>query len=1138
MKTIITSFILFLCSINLCLSQATSSALSDGTIYKIAIQKRGVYKLTYQQLSEAGLEMGNLNINTLQLFGNGGGMLPELVDAPRIDDLVEIPFQVVGNADGSFDVNDLILFYAESADRFYYDEENELFKVQKNAFDTQNYYFLKVGGITRKTIESAENLNNTEHTTASFDDCIHFEEDKVNLLDAFITAQGSGKRWYGDQFKNINTYKYDFTFKNLITTQPVKVNAALAGRSRTSQRFSIDVGNTKLESDLVREAASSFSRPSETTYANRASLNGDFFASNDDIKLSVTYNGDEGWLDYITLNARRALSITSQPFFFRDAQTLNYNSTTFKLEAVTNDIKIWDISNPLEPHVQPYNLNGTQAIFGTNTTTLREFVAFSPNQALTPIAIEAIENQDLHGITNVNMLIIYPNDFEEQAQRLADHREDYSGLNVELVKIDQVFNEFSSGKQDPTAIRDFTKLLFERDTTFKYLLLFGDGSFDYRDIGERGGNFIPVFETDHSENPITAFPSDDYFALLEAGEGANLRGDLDIAVGRLPVKTIQEAKQVVDKIIRYDLSPAALGSWRNKLVFLADDEDNNLHLNDADRIASIVKDNSNIFNQEKIYFDAYPQVSTAGGEAFPLATEAISQSVFQGALALNYLGHGGAQGWAQERVLDKNRGDIRGWTNRDRLPVFITATCSFAGYDDPNQVTGGEEVLLNPSGGGIALFTTVRAVYASSNATLVRSVFDTMLNKVNGQRPTLGEIMRTAKNSSSVGRTANSRKFTLLGDPAQPLALPYYDVVTTKVNGQSTVEVTDTLRALQEVEIEGEIRNAADELVANFNGELTPTVFDKKLIYSTLSQDAGSPAKNFTAQNNIIFKGKTSITNGRFKFSFVLPKDINYNYGNGKISYYGKDESQMIDASGYYDEIIIGGAETSILEDNKGPDIQIYLDNETFQFGDAVGANPTLLIKLSDDSGINVAGNSIGHDLEAMLDDDSQQTYLLNEYYESALDDYKQGEVRFPLSKLSVGRHTIKVKAWDVANNSSQALTEFVVLAADQTHITDVLAFPNPFSDATCFMFQHNLANETLTAQIEVFSIDGKLVKTIQESIFSLSGIVNQNNCIQWNGKTDTNRLLEKGLYIYRIKLTTSNGETVSSPYEKLVVIR
>lgn len=1136
MRKIVFSLILLLSCINFSFSQTNQSILSDGAIYKIKVEKRGVYKLTYQQLSEAGLDLSN--INTLQLFGNGGGMLPELVDAERVDDLAEIPFELVGGDDGSFDANDFILFYAESADQVFYDENSASFKVQRNAFDTYNYYFLKVGESESKAIEVTPNLNITEYTTSSFDDYLHFEEDRVNLLDAFISAQGSGKRWYGDQFKNIDTYNYDFTFPNLVTSEPVTINAVLAGRSRTSKRFTVEVAGTQLQSDLVRETNSSFSRPAETTYANRASLEGAFEATSDDIELSITYTGDEGWLDFITLNARRDLKVNTLPFFFRDTRTTNHASSTFQLEEVANDLIIWDVTNPLHPKVQSFDLNGTRASFGANTTELKEYIAFTTDRAYEPVAIETIENQNLHGIESVELVIVYPNEFEEQAQRLADHREDYSGLRVELVEINEIFNEFSSGKQDPTAIRDFAHLIYNRDTTFKYLLLFGDGSFDYRNIGERSGNFITVYETDHSENPITAFPSDDYFALLEAGEGANLRGDLDIAVGRLPVKTQQEARQVVDKIIRYDLSPTALGSWRNELVFLADDEDNNLHINDTDRIARIVEDNNTLFNQEKIYFDAYPQVSTAGGEGFPLATEAINQSVFQGALAVNYLGHGGSQGWAQERVIDKNRGDIRGWANNDRLPVFITATCSFAGYDDPNQVTGGEEVLLNPSGGGIALFTTVRAVFASSNATLVRSVFDTMLNKVNGQRPTLGEIMRTSKNSSSVGRTANSRKFTLLGDPSQQLALPLFDVVTTTVNGQSVTTNIDTLKALQEVVIEGEIRNTEGELVTNFNGELIPTIFDKEVMYTTLAQDSGSPPKNFTAQNNTIFKGKTSVSNGRFQFSFVVPKDINFNYGNGKISYYAKDESQMVDASGYFDEIIIGGADESIVPDREGPEIEVYLDNENFQFGDEVSANPTLLVKLSDESGINVVGNSIGHDLEAILDDNTQQAYLLNEYYESELNDYTSGTVLFPLNNLSAGRHTIKVKAWDVANNSSEAFTEFVVLAADQTNISDMLAFPNPFSEGTCFAFQHDLSNQTLTAQIEVYSIDGRLVKTIRESIFSADGIVDKNNCIQWNGQTDANRLLEKGLYIYKVILTTSDGTSVESAYEKLVVVR
>lgn len=1117
---------------------STRSVLADGQLFKITVEKRGIHRISVEQLSKLGVNIGALNPNTVQLFGSQTGMLPEAAGENTFDDLQEIPFLWIGAVNGRLNSSDYLVFFAEGADKFYYNPIEKQFAVERNAFDTHNYYFLKISTTNKATLAEQPNINAKEYSTETFDDCIHYEEDKVNLLDAFIATQGSGKRWYGDQFRNVNTYKYDFTFPNLVATAPVQVKATIAARSKTSRRFSIETNGTKLESNLITETSRSFTDPAESTFANIGSLLGTFNTDKDKIELSISYNGDEGWVDYITLNARRKLIMNEEQLIFRDLNSLNFSAATYKLENTKNDIQVWDITNPLNPQKQLFTQAGNTITFGTSSQQLKEFVAFYPSKAISPIHIQLIDNQNLNGIQAIDMVILYHPNFTAPAQRLADHREDYSNLKVQLVAIDEVFNEFSSGRQDPSAIRDFARMLHRRDSSFKYLLLFGDGSFDYRNIGKRGGNFITVYQTDRSENPITAFPSDDYYGLLDDGEGRNLQGDLDIAVGRLPVKNLQEARLVVDKIINYDLSANVLGEWRNRLVFVADDGDNNLHLRDADRVASTVANNYAQFNQEKIYFDAFPRTSTAGGAGFPLATEALNQAIFQGALAVNYLGHGGAQGWAQERVLDKNRGDIRNWTNFNRLPVFITATCSFAGYDDPNQVTGGEEVILNPNGGGIALFTTVRAVYASSNAALVRSVFDVMLEKIDGKRPTLGQIMQRAKNSSSVGRSENSRKFTLLGDPAQPLALPIYNVATTRINGKDATVTIDTLRALQIVEIEGEIQDENGKRIESFNGGLTPTVFDKPFIYTTLGQDTRSQPLDFSLQKNTIFKGKVSVQQGRFKFQFVVPKDINFQFGQGKISYYAHDERAMLDASGYYDKVIIGGAGDNLLADTKGPEIKLFMDNENFKSGDQTSANPLLIVKLYDESGINVVGNSIGHDLEAILDEDTQNTFLLNEFYKSELDNYQRGEVRFPLSNLSPGKHSIRVSAWDVANNFSEAYTEFVVIDQTQAKISNVMAFPNPLSEGTCFAFQHNLNNQALEVQITIHTIDGKLIKTIQERILAQGNVVGINNCIAWDGITDSGKNLEKGIYIYTINAETSKGELLSSSSGKLVVIR
>jgi len=1125
-----------------------TSALSDGEIYKIAVTENGIYKLDANFLAdELGIDLSGVDPRTIKIYGNGGGMLPELAGAERIDDLEENTIQVVGEDDGNFDAEDYVLFYGQGSSEWKYDPESGTFAAQKNIYTNENYYFLKISPGNGKRIATQNSLASGDYTTTTFDDFQHFEEDKVNLLDQFTQGQGSGKRWYGDQFRNIQEYTYGFTFPNIVVGDPVHIQARMASRDRQAQTFSILTENGQsFQSETMSLSSISFSEPSVYRYADVGSLEAEFEAPGDALNFTVRYTGDDGWFDFLTVNARRELRLVEgEQLDFRDHFSTAYGSTTYQLNAVSANTAVWEITDPLQAKLQEVRRNGTSLDFSASSSELREFIAFDANQAPAPTPVGRIENQNLHGLDGLEMAIIFHKDFTEQAARLLEHRRSHSNLAVDTVRIDLLYNEFSSGKQDPVAVRDFAKMLYDRTPDFQFLLLFGDASFDYRNIkGGENSNFVPVYETDNSESPLDAFPADDFFALLDDDEGVNLRGALDIAVGRIPVKTNQEARQVVDKIINYETNPTTLGDWRNRLAFVADDEDGNLHITDTDRdIAKLAKNQYPNFNQEKIYLDAFPQVSTAGGEAFPLATEAIDKNIFKGVLALNYLGHGGSKGWAQERVLDKDRGDIRNWDNFDKLPVFITATCSFTGFDDRNQVTAGEEVLLTPDGGGIALYSTVRGVFANSNAALVEAVFDTMFTKINGELPTLGQIMQFGKNSTSIGNGTNSRKFMLFGDPALQLALPRYNVQTTRINSQDLqASKSDTLRALQKVTIEGEVRDDNGQLLTNFNGEVFPTIFDKEVNYTTLAQDPRSDTFNFVLQKNIIFKGRASVRNGQFKFTFVVPKDINFTFGKGRISYYAADKTSMVDAAGSYEEIIIGGTDPDAQADDQGPQVDVFMNTEDFVFGSITNENPTLLVKLADDNGINVAGNSIGHDLEGILNENTKETIILNDFYEAELDDYTRGEVRYPLNELEDGRYQIRVRAWDVANNVSEGYTEFVVASTDEVALKHVLNYPNPFVNSTCFQFEHNLADQELEVLINIYTISGRLVKTLEKRIFADGFIVANNNCIEWDGTDDFGDQLARGVYLYRVNVRAVNtGDidlTGESNFEKLVILK
>ena len=1128
-----------------------TSVLSDGDIYKFSVSETGVYKLGYGFLkNEMGINVDNIDPRTIKLFGNGGGVLPELVDAERADDLIENAIRVVGEEDGKFNENDYILFYGEGPTVWDYDTEKKVFDMPINYYDTKNYYFIKISSGNGLRIASQPAVNGSTYTSNSFNDFIRYEKDIFNVMHDWSFGQGSGRQFYGDYFKVKvdKDYSGEFQVENLVTNAPAYLKAVFAGRVEDSGRtFSITANGTKYNSG-------SFGRTeggSVDTYATTQVIETEFVPGGPfDIKLEFNKGSssfNEGWLDYLQINFRRQLKMVANQLIFRDIETLGKAVSTFKLGGASSNTEVWDITDPLFPKRQEVTLSGDELSFSVSTNMLREFIAFNSNGnflSAQAISKEKISNQNIHGIDDVAMVILYPEAFGEEAERLAQHRRDFSNLDVATIDIGQLFNEFSSGRKDAGAIRDLAVMLFERQPDkFRYLLLFGDGSFDPRNIYNLGGDYITVFETANSLVPISAYPSDDFYALLSEGEGADIdKGALDIGVGRLPVKSISEAKAAVDKIIYYDTRPENLRDWRNRILFVGDDEDNNTHTGGSDRVATHIGGKNKNLNVDKVYLDAYPQVSTSGGTRVPLATDAMNNSMFKGLLAMVYLGHGGPKGWTQERVLKIE--DILSWSNKKGMPLIITATCSFTGFDNPAFTSGGELCFLNEKGGAIGLYTTVRPVFANANEQLTRVSMDTLFNKLNNETPALGEVLRLSKNK--IGSASNSRKFLLIGDPAQKLALPNYQVTTTKINGEDiSTAVVDTIRSLQKVTIEGEIHDDFGNLLSDFNGIVYPTIFDKKVTYQTFGQDPSSPIFNFDLQKNIIFKGRASVVNGKFSFTFVVPKDINYNYGKCKLSYYASDEAQMLDAAGNYQEVIIGGTNPNTLADDQGPKVEVFMDDESFVFGGITSTDPLLLVKLEDDNGINVVGNVIGHDLNGVLDNNSQQyNYILNDFYEAAVDDYTKGEVRYPLNDIPEGRHEIKVSAWDIANNPAEGFTEFVVVSSEKTALEHVLNYPNPFTTSTCFMFEMNPPRPgvEVDALVQIYTISGRLIKTLEERIIFEDRRLGNDNCIRWDGRDDYGDPLAKGVYIYKVKIQSPNsGATLlegESEFEKLVILK
>lgn len=1132
--------LLFLPGTLLAQPYATESVLHHGQFFKVAIAAPGIYKLDAEFLSKAaGINLSQTAAQNITLWTNGGGPLPQLTTAPRVDDLREVAMLGVGTADGKVDPADYFLFYAEGPDQISLGQDNR-FRTVKNIYDNYNYYFICVSDRVATAITDRASLTGPEASFNLFDDYIRLEEDKVNLLGRF-RPPGSGQRWFGDEFSVVRQREYEINFPDIIPGSEVLISYEFAGRSNTPTTVTAEFNGHKFPATISAVNTGHV----EADYARITQVNGSYLAVADKQTIRFNYpqsgSASSGWLDYIQAQAKRQLKFSGTPIAFRNPDTRQFSASEFVITGAPGTVRIWDITDPQRPVNQEFATGGNQVsfVFESEDSITREFIVFAPGTAYpVPIAIGAVANQNLHGIADADLVIVYHKDFTSSAQRLAQHRLEHNGYLVEAIPVDQIMNEFAGGGNDPTAIRDFARMLKSRSERFRFLLLFGDGTYDMRYINkeQNNDNFIPVYETQESMNPIRSFPTDDYFTLLSDGEGQDLRGAVDIAVGRFPVSTAAQAEAVVNKIIHYETSAKTLDDWRLRIAYVADDEDSNLHLLQTEDVANTQQLTHPQYNVQKIYLDAYQQISTPGGARYPDVNAAINAAIGNGLLILNYFGHGGPAGWAQERVLTVP--DIQSWTNFDRLPLLITATCSFAAYDEPSLLSAGEHVFLNPAGGAVALLTTVRAVYSSSNKRLTSEVFERILIDHALSNLTIGEVLMLAKNSNHLDTVdINARKFALLGDPSMFLALPQNEIVITHVN-HVPVDGTprDTVGALQAVTMSGEIRDKHGNTLEHFNGLLNVTVFDKPIKQKTLGNDPLSSEREFETQNKVLFKGKASVTDGNFAFTFVVPQDINFAYGRGKVSMYASD-LVAIDAAGYYRDLVIGGSGGGVV-DTEGPNVKLYVDHEKFISGDETGPNPTIFIRLSDDSGINISGSSIGHNLQGTLNNDPQHIYLLNDRYVAIADDHTRGEVVLQLNGLEPGMHRFSVIAWDIANNFSEAEIDFRVTDDASRMIHNLRNMPNPFRDGTRFVFDHRLGDGPVNVGIEIFTTTGRLVHQISlENALSRNGVIEP---IFWNGNGLSGGRLLPGVYFYRVMLTSKAGTSAEqryeSRYDKLII--
>ena len=1115
----------------------TNSVLSTGDWYQFYVEKSGVYKISRNFLQQLGLNANGIDPRKLKIYGNGGRMLPLSNATFYPADLTENAIQIIGESDGVFNNEDYILFYAEGVDTW--SDESQ---TNNNLYDTKSYYYVTVQGNDGKRIATmTQPTGNSTLSLNTFDDHQFHELDLVNIGKL-------GRQWFGEVFDINQDQEFSFDFPNIDTSTPIKLSVNTASAAYTATTFKVlangqDVGTMSFPA-LVQYSGIQF---------NNSSLNNIPFPSSESVKIKLSYNnngvpGSKGYLDKIMLTAKRKLQGYGKQFLFQyDLSNSSLGIVSYDVSNANGVSQIWDVTD-IYNVTKVENTNQASFSFKANLGEVHKYVALDALDYYTPLKTSKtkITNQNLKGnlfknaqnqFQDIDYVIITPANLTTQAEKLANFHRSYSNLNVKVIPLENIYQEFSSGKQDIAAIRNCIKYIYDNASTsvkrIKYVNLFGDASYDYKNRTPNNTNIVPIFHALNS-NTIgeSSYASDDFYGLMDPSEGniSNFFGGIDIAVGRMINNDAAQADEMVNKVIEY-YDVKSYGSWRNNYVMISDDADKSSDASLQNRqniLADKITTEKPFLNVTKILLDSYVQEASAGGSRYPKSRTDLFSAFEKGALVVNYLGHGGEDGLASERLWEKSDGE--NLSNQHKYPLFITITCDFSRFDNPSRPTAGEYTYWNPKGGAISMITTIREIGQFSaenfNDVLAKYLFSYGSN----QYTSIAEALRLSKNSNP---NSSTNVVFYLGDPALMLAIAKPKIRLTKVNDIPISQPIDDFKSLAKMKISGEITDENNIPITNYNGELSTSIFDKSISRTTLNNDGYSPAMPFNTLGETIFRGNASVVNGQFEFSFIVPRDIRVPLNNGKISFYAKKNQLFENQSGYDTSIKIGGINENAVADNISPRVKLYMNDETFVSGGTTNDSPFLLANLEDESGINTA-SGIGHDIIAILDGDVDNPYILNDYYQTDLNDFTKGNLRFPLRNLAVGIHTLTFKAWDVYNNPITAEIQFVVVGSDSITLTHVLNYPNPFVNYTEFWFSHNRPFEPLEVQVQVMTITGKVVWT-RNQIVTNEGFLSKD--ITWDGKDDFGNRIGKGVYVYKLTVKSNLTNSKTEKFEKLVIL-
>lgn len=1121
-------------------TELTNSIFNSGNLSKFYVEETGVHRMDFSFLRSLGFNEASIPSGNLKIYGHGGGMLPLRNQDNLYFDPPELAIQVFDGGDGVFNQGDYILFYATNTEGW--SEENE---TNLNLYADRSYYYISVdsgGGKRMSALNQPAGAATTSIT--EFDDYKFYEVDETSL--SLV-----GRRWFGDRFDIETERNYEFNFPNFVQSEPLQVDVRLGAISPVSSSFAIFVNGQALGQpvNIQGTGANSPSRPG----ARNTTINSD----SDEVNIQLTYNkngnpGARGFLDFISIEARRELIAGDEQFKFKNNDAATQGGVgEYLIQNASEILQVWEITDPIHPTFTTNQDQASVFSFKSALGSEREFQAVTSSflqPRIEPSNVQ-VSRQNIKGsvLTNaqgqfqdLDYLIVTQSSYLSAANRLAQFRRDNDGLVVKVLAVEEIYEEFNSGKQDIGAIRNLLKYIYDNasspENRIKFLGIVGDASVDYKNRLQGNSNIVPTYQSLGSfSTTVSSFMSDDFFTMMDPGEGNLATGGLmDFAVGRILADSPQRANAMVDKIIDSE-QRESYSQWRNNFVLISDDADNASDFNNQlrlDNLGDNISENKPTVNVKKIHSDAFQQIAGAGGDRYPDVNKAITDAIEVGAVVVNYFGHGGEDGLAQERIVTQT--NVQNWRNPARYNCFVTVTCEFTKFDNPLRLTGGELTFWNENGGASSLVTTTRAISVTAGVDFNEAFAPFLFDFVNNEETIAQSVARAKRNLSGNGK----RIVFFIGDPAARLPLPKPRVQLTSINDQPLSQFTDTLQALGRYTFKGQIVDESNQRLQNYNGDLSAVIFDKPIERQTLGNDGtrvnGQLAiMDFTTLGENLFRGQASVTNGEFEFEFVLPRDTRLPVDKGRVSFYTSRDNQLEEYSGFNTDLSIGGLNENAPEDNEGPLINLYMNDENFVNGGITDNQPFILALLEDENGINTAGG-IGHDIVAILDGDEANPIILNEYYEAERDDFTKGKVYYRLRDLEDGEHTLTLKAWDVYNNSQTQEIMFVVAGNDELKITQVLNYPNPFIDYTEFWFNHNRPFEPLEVMVQVFTVTGKLVWT-QNQIANTNGFLFRD--MSWNGRDDFGDKIGKGVYVYKLTVKSTLTNHKVEKYEKLVIL-